>query len=284
MGYRTPAALAMAVKEAARRSSMDTGRAIESFYYHRFLCRVFSVSDSKFALKGGRGVLARTSRARYSRDVDFSVCEMSIDEAIAELTRLASMEMDDFIVFELLDVKPIRSEDDYRDGVRLIFATHMGAKQLQPLTVDLVVDQIPCEEIEVIVPVDRLDVGQLTVLDYRVVSAPYALADKFCAILEKHGERASSRVKDLIDILVYLEMGDVDINSFIVKLKREAKARRIDLPHRFAIPDIWFEHYSGAYAKMISEVELDTVYPSLAEGAEAAARFFEAAMSGTSIR
>lgn len=44
MRYRTPEALGMAVTAAARRSGMDVGRAISGFYFHRLLCRVFSVS------------------------------------------------------------------------------------------------------------------------------------------------------------------------------------------------------------------------------------------------
>ena len=43
MRYRTPEALGMAVTAAARRSGMDVGRAISGFYFHRLLCRVFSV-------------------------------------------------------------------------------------------------------------------------------------------------------------------------------------------------------------------------------------------------
>ena len=60
MRYKTPAALEMAVKEAAKKSPLDTNRAIAGFYFHRLLCRVFSDPDSPFVLKGGQSVLART--------------------------------------------------------------------------------------------------------------------------------------------------------------------------------------------------------------------------------
>lgn len=60
MRYKTPAALEMAVKEAAKNSPLDTNRAIAGFYFHRLLCRVFSDPDSPFVLKGGQSVLART--------------------------------------------------------------------------------------------------------------------------------------------------------------------------------------------------------------------------------
>lgn len=51
MRYRTPAALEMAVKAAAKASPLDTNLAISGFYFHRLLCRVFSEKDRKFVQK-----------------------------------------------------------------------------------------------------------------------------------------------------------------------------------------------------------------------------------------
>lgn len=91
MRYKTPAALEMAVKEAAKKSPLDTNRAIAGFYFHRLLCRVFSDPDSRFVLKGGQSVLARTVDARATRDIDLLARETSIDAAVAELRRLAGI-------------------------------------------------------------------------------------------------------------------------------------------------------------------------------------------------
>ena len=78
---------------------MRTTRAIASFYYRRFLCRVFSEPDSRFVLKGGRGILARTTRARYSRDADVAADFQSVDEALGALKKLAMLDLGDFVVF-----------------------------------------------------------------------------------------------------------------------------------------------------------------------------------------
>ena len=96
MRYKTPAALEMAVKEAAKKSPLDTNRAIAGFHFHRLLCRVFGDPDSPFVLKGGQSVLARTVDARATRDIDLLARETSVEAAVADLRRLAGIGLDDF--------------------------------------------------------------------------------------------------------------------------------------------------------------------------------------------
>lgn len=80
--YPNPAALEMAVKAAAVKSSAETGRAVTSFYFHRLLCRVFASENSTFILKGGQALLARTPEARATRDIDLLSLQSDIDSAL----------------------------------------------------------------------------------------------------------------------------------------------------------------------------------------------------------
>lgn len=79
MRYKTPAALEMAAKAAARRSVLDTGRTMTGFYFHRLLCRIFSDPHHAFVLKGGQSMLARTVDARATKDIDLLCKERSLD-------------------------------------------------------------------------------------------------------------------------------------------------------------------------------------------------------------
>lgn len=169
--YKSPRALEMAVKEAAKASPLDTNDAIRNFYFHRLLCRVFSEQRSPFVLKGGLGILARTIDARSTRDIDLATDELGIDEAVAELEKLASKDMDDFVRFTLRDVRPIKVEDDYRDGYTVTFAASLGAKEVLRVSVDLVADQIAIGEPELLNPLDRITVRDLPICDYPVYPA-----------------------------------------------------------------------------------------------------------------
>lgn len=64
MKYRTPRALEQAVKAAAKRSGRDANKAIKGFYHDRLLCRVFSLEEPAFVLKGGQSMLAKIRDAR----------------------------------------------------------------------------------------------------------------------------------------------------------------------------------------------------------------------------
>lgn len=280
MAYKTPEALDMAVKNAAKASPMDTNKAISSFYSDRLLCRIFSNPSASFLLKGGQSILARTIDARMTRDVDLLAEEMSLDNALKELKRLASVDLNDFITFEFLEAKPIKAEDEYRSGLNVIFSVYLGNKKVQPISIDLVVDDIPQESFDVISPVDRITLPDIPVFDYKVYVVESALADKFCAIRETHNGRASSRTKDLIDIVVYANEEAVDANALLRRLQIECRARHLTVPKEFAVPQEWYEVLAGSFAKTARATKAAEQYQRLEDAERLAQSLFNPILSG----
>lgn len=229
---------------------MDTNRAIAGFYFHRLLCRVFKGGDSRFVLKGGQSVLARTLDARVTRDIDLVAQEESLEEAITDLVQAASIDLNDFVSFVFDRAEQIKAEDEYRCGTKVWFTPFMGTKKLQPISIDLVVDEVRGLEPEILAPVDRLDIEGLPVCDYRVCRVESALADKLLAMMELHDGRASSRIKDIVDILVYAKTCSVDGATLAERVEKEASARKIAMPKEFVVPLWWKQNGSAQYAKM----------------------------------
>ena len=232
MKYKTPAALEMAVRNAARESPMDTNRAIVGFYFHRFLCRVFSEDDCRVVLKGGQSVLARTLDARVTRDIDLVAQEESLEEAVADLVRAASIDLEDFVSFVFDRAEQIKEEDEYRCGAKVWFTPFMGTKKLQPISIDLVIDEVRGLEPEVLAPIDRLNIEGLPVCDYRVCRVESALADKLLAMIEMHEGCASSRIKDIVDILGQFT------RNYTQTVKRAADNKRRYAPGEGSIPPV----------------------------------------------
>jgi hypothetical protein len=103
--YKSATAVESAIREAARNAfaydkSMSTQDRIRQEYFRRFLSRIFSErDDSDWLLKGGTGVLARVGSGRRTTDVDLFRANNTLDGALAELIRLASIDLGDFFRF-----------------------------------------------------------------------------------------------------------------------------------------------------------------------------------------
>lgn len=260
--YKSGRALEMAVKEKARQSGQDTNRAINDFYVGRLLERVFSQDEPQFVLKGGRSVLARTINARYTRDTDFLYKGENIREAADELKRLASLDLGDHIEFLFKSMEQIAQGQEYREGLRLTFEIVLdGTRSKGEATVDLVVDQVPSDDIERITPVNRLDISGLSTFDYYVCPAVYAIADKVCATLQLYAGRESSRVRDLVDLMVYLTTEALEGRRLTERLHGEARARHLAMPTEFRIPRNWHDGvYNRSHAKQAKEAKLPREY------------------------
>lgn len=159
--------------------------------------------------------------------------------------------------FAFSSADPIKADDDYRSGAELVFDMWLGPKRMQPVSIDLVVDEVPLERAERVCPADRIVVRGIEGCDYLVYPVEAALADKFCGIVERHQGRPSSRVKDLVDVAVYATTCDADGAKLRARLLRELGARGIPVPDGFCIPGEWGQTaYSKAYSKQAAETGL----------------------------
>lgn len=268
----------MAVKAAAKASPLDTGRAISGFYFHRLLCRIFSNEGSPFLLKGGQSMLARTVDARATRDIDLLSERGDLDSALADLRRLAAVDLGDFVSFEFVKAEPIKTNDEYRSGLNVVFAPLIGVKRMQDVSIDLVVDEVPQGEAEVLAPADRIDVADIPTFNYRIYPAASSLADKLCAMLEEHDGRPSSRTKDLVDVVVYALMVDIDGTALCDRIRTEAGARRMSLPDRFSIPSEWHGLHASRFGRLVRQTGLPSEYSDIGRAERLATRLFDPAL------
>ena len=153
---------------------------------------------------------------------------------MADPRRLAGIGLDDSISFSFDKAEPIKADDEYRSGMKVWFTPSLGGKSLQAVSVDLVVDGL---EPETITPADRLQIEDILVFDYRIHRAESALADKLLAMVEVHDGRPSSRVKDLVDVVVYAQACRIDSRNVAPHMARaEAWAARLPAPAWGAVP------------------------------------------------
>lgn len=210
---------------------------------------VFADTDVQWILKGGAAMLARLPDARHSRDVDLYHPGQGADmgDALASLIAALEHHRIDRLRFA---IETTRMIDD--DSADLHVAAYLGATVLDRFTVDLTVHLRPLAGVEHVVPEHVLDVPGLPDLPtLRLYPVHDQLADKVCAMYGRYGDTAaaSSRYRDLVDILLILRQIPLDAYELGQALQAEAHRRDVALPEEVAFPG---PGWAAGYRKVAS--------------------------------
>ena len=250
--YKSAAAVEAAIRDAAQSAfvadkSMSTQDRIRQEHFRRFLSRIFSErDDSDWLLKGGTGVLARVASGRRTTDVDLFRANNTLDGALKELTRLASLDLGDFFRFVYTKHQSAVAGDQqtHTEGYGVDFDVYIGADKKEPLHVDLVVGAIITDEVTITPPANRLDLPRLPSNDYRLYPIVDQIADKVCATMADYSGRPSSREKDLVDLVIIAKTQTVSADSLKRAIDAEARARSLIPFIELTIPPTWGRRYA----------------------------------------
>lgn len=259
-------------------------RTITDFYHDRLLERVFSEEKPSFVLKGGRGMLARTASARYTKDTDMTYEGDTLAEAVSELKRLAAIDLGDHLEYRFVSASPIVEEQEYREGCRVVFEAIIGGtKKVTDVSVDLVVNDTPVLGAETMKPVTRLSIEGLAYFDYVVYPVEESIADKVCATMTTYREgRQSSRVRDLVDLVIYLTTENIDGDFLARCLDREQRMGHMGEKRPFSVPESWKGPYAATYEQLAQESNLDPAFLDVSYAEAFVASCVDAALFGES--
>ena len=244
--YQTPAAVESAIRSAAQKAarnerSLSTQERIRLEYFHRFLCRIFSETPTDaWLLKGGTALLARVPSARATSDVDLFNRRHSLAAALTELRRPAALDLGDFFRFEYVSHTDSLGgrQQAYTEGVRVSFDVYLGVNKKGRLNVDLVVKAVVTDTLETIIPSNVLPLPKLPQCEHRLYPLVDQMADKVCATLSFYNGHPSTRVKDLVDLVVLALTQTIDSGRLEVAI-----TRGLPLPETFTVPPDWDASY-----------------------------------------
>jgi hypothetical protein len=270
-GYETPAAVRSALTTAIKQlPKARRGAAVREFVRDRFLCRVFAL-DEPWVLKGGTAMLARVADARHTKDIDLWNETHDLDVALASIERAITLDLGDHLTFTIGDVVTTQA------GRQLVLEAYLGATQADRFKVDIVVGSLVTAPIENVEPANRITLTRLGGQHpYRLYPLVDHLADKVCAIHELHNGNPSTRVRDLVDVLVYAATESVDGAALRIAIASEALHRGMGPIVSFEPPAIW----AAQFARVARDAASIIGKPSYAEAVEAAAAFIQPALHG----
>ncbi|MCS5721055.1 nucleotidyl transferase AbiEii/AbiGii toxin family protein [Herbiconiux sp. CPCC 203407] len=257
----------------ARRRGVTADVIRKQYIFTVFLSRLFSPEpQAPWVLLGGNALLIRTGGGRFTQDIDLARESewASSNDVRAELQSLADASADrDPFTFVVVAVEPHSEPDPFDYGAKTAKArvqALLGAQVFDTFTIDLTerrhldapVDQVPLRAVIEHDTLSHLPSVPTTPLENH-------LADKVCAMYERHGrdgDSPSTRYRDLADIVRILDAGPIDTARLKEVLDRESGRRRITLPSRMEAPaEEWriaFPRQARTFAEYSSKLyELD---------------------------
>ena len=195
---KTPEQLKGAIRNLAKKKGIHAQEVLQIFMFERIIERL-SVSPYKdrFILKGGLLISAILGVAeRTTMDMDTTVKGLPMDEqSIRKAIReILDQSVDDGIEFQLLDLMPIREDDEYENFRASIQATY--GKMKIPMKIDITTgDEITPKEIQFSYP--------FLFDDRRVMVKAYTqetiLAEKYETIIRRNV--GNTRARDSLSVL-----------------------------------------------------------------------------------
>ena len=218
----------------------------KQYIFTIFLSRIFQNHDAPWVLLGGNALLIRTGGGRFTQDVDLAreTPWTSPEDAVAELRQLSSRpHHDDPFEFDLHSVTTHEAADPSGYGTetaKVKARALLGGREFETFSIDLTtrrhidapIDQVPLKPI-----IDHETLRDLPSVPTTPIE-PH-LADKICALYERHGQdggKASTRYRDLADIVRIVAAIPFDAARLTVVLQREAGRREMTLPNRLRAP------------------------------------------------
>ena len=246
--------------------------------------------DSGWVLKGGTAVLARVHDARHSKDVDLLRRLGDIDDALAALRVAASRDLGDHFRFVLKTVRPLGGrQQPGLAGYRVQVEAYCGVRRCETFGIDLVTGSVMTSAPELVRSSTPLDLPGLPAPTVRAYPIVDHIADKVAATEARYGNEPadpiaensregaeSTRVRDLIDLIVLARTQHVDGAALHTAIAAERTHR--GLPHRgtFSVPAAWAIGYPPLAAVSTHCRDL----PQLARAVAYVAAFLEPAMTG----
>jgi predicted nucleotidyltransferase component of viral defense system len=275
--YRDAAAFRQALEQRLRaRAGADGARLARDrkrVAFDRLLARLNETAPDRWLLKGGYALDLRLSqRARATRDVDID-WQATEEELFEALIAAAALRTDDHFTFQVerTGTPPERLGGSHRFRVNATLAGRL----FDTFLLDVGLRSDPISEHDTLTTPDLLSFADIEPVEVPAVPLERHIAEKLHAYTRRYtDERPSSRVKDLIDIVLISELASFELERLrdVVVRLFEARATH-NLPASVPAPP---PEWAQPYRALGEEVGLD---PDLSIAHQLAAAFLDAVLT-----
>jgi hypothetical protein len=259
MKYATPAAFRGALdnrlKAEAQRTGLNATRLRKRVAFELFLRRLVAVAPGRWVLKGAFALDLRLDvPTRTTKDIDLGRDD-SVDAAIEDIIAAQELDLDDFMSFTANRTDAL--DTDEFAAIRFHVRAELAGRTFEQFIVDVGLTDPITWTPDTITTSDFLSFAEIDPVEVPTVPLPQHVAEKVHAYTRSYGEaqQASTRPKDLIDILLIASAEPIDAASLHESLERtfEHRARQ---PRPDAVPAPPSE-WKAPFARLAADVDLD---------------------------
>lgn len=264
MLYQSDGDLRQALEERLRRLHRESGQPLirirKRVVFERCLARLQQRPDSPWVLKGGVALELRLgSRARMTQDLDLGVSQTAAEhgdwsglELAQALRRDLGAAGDDrfqFIVPEADEVEPlIAAVKAYRFSVE----ARLAGRRFETIRVDVGLGDAIIPPADTLTGSDILGFAGIPRPLIRATSRAQHLAEKVHALTRPFDDRINTRVKDLADVMLLMDLGLPEPTVVRSVVEEIFTARRHhDIPHTVGpLPVTWVSSFSAMASEL----------------------------------
>jgi len=278
MRYNSGGAFRRALETRLRDQSLHSGvplvRLRKMVAFERLLARLTTEQPEAWLLKGGLALQWRMGdRARTTKDLDMLLVA-SIEDVHAALVRAALLDLGDW--FRYLVQRPSENSTPAAAESRFLVQSLLDGRSFETFHLDVgrgdpVIE--PAEPLAAPSLLEFADIEPAIVLCYPVTQH---IAEKVHAYTRPHLSGESSRVKDLVDILLIASMQPIDAASL-----RQAIQATFDVRSTHPLPSVLPDppaNWTVPFRRLAGEVGLKN--SSLADGVKLAQSFLDPVLQG----
>ncbi len=252
-------ALEERLKKMAQEESLDLQRLRRQAAFDRLLCRLFANPDAPWLLKGGYAMELRLKAARTTRDIDLALKRLPAGSGdwdanaatVLEMLREAGqLDLQDFFTFVVGEATQDLDAAPY-GGARFPVEARLAGRTFVNFHLDVSTGDVLREPYESLSGRDWLGFAGIAKSNFTAISPEEQFAEKLHAYTLPRVGRENSRVKDLVDLVLFIERTRLDA-ARLPKAIRETFQRRKthEIPAVLASPP---SSWSTPFAEMARE-------------------------------
>ncbi len=259
MKYAQGSAFRMALEDRLRSISLEDEvplvRLRKMVVFDRFLARLTVAQPGNWLLKGGFALQLRLgNRARTTKDIDLQVFAEA-SQVIHILREACQIDLKDWFAFEVEN--PSHGGQDELGGLRFQVHALLDGRPFETFHIDVGISDPVVDATEIMFTPALLKFAEIEMVKVPCYPLSQQIAEKLHAYTQLYASGGSSRVKDMVDMLLVAQLGPIDEKALFKAIEATFERRNTHpIPEIITRPPTDWER---SFRKMAGEVGLSQV-------------------------